>query len=68
MRAGNRAVIQGIHARAADLGLNVGDRIEMKRRSADGLTWRLSGPGGDLELDHAQADDVIVVLLVAGDS
>ena len=63
LRAGNRARVQRVNLGASQTGLKTGDTVLMNNRSPDGKTWRLTGPAGQLELDHAQADEVLVVLV-----
>jgi hypothetical protein len=44
-------------------GLKAGDLVTMYRRTADGNTWVLLAANGDfIELNHDQADAIIVRL------
>ena len=63
MRDGNRAVVEQVGEVAQISGLKAGDLVTMNRRSADGNTWILLAATGDvIELNHDQADAIIVRL------
>jgi hypothetical protein len=63
MRDGNRAVIEQVGEVAEMSGLKAGDLVTMYRRTADGNTWVLLAANGDfIELNHDQADAIIVRL------
>ena len=63
MRDGNRAVVEQVGEAAQMCGLNAGDLVTMDRRSADGNTWvLLTAAGNSIELNHDQADAIIVRL------
>jgi manganese/iron transport system permease protein/iron/zinc/copper transport system permease protein len=64
MRDGNRAVVEQVGEAAQMSGLKPGDLVTMSRRSADGDTWILLNANGDfIELNHDQADAIIVRLI-----
>jgi manganese/iron transport system permease protein/iron/zinc/copper transport system permease protein len=64
LRRGHRAEVRGVLSEATGLGLEAGHVIVMGPRSDDGLTWTVITEDGDvLQLDHHQADALIVRLL-----
>jgi ABC-type Mn2+/Zn2+ transport system permease subunit/Mn-dependent DtxR family transcriptional regulator len=64
LREGNQAEVRRIYQGGTVLGLQAGDRIRMGRRSSDGKFWRLQTTDGrEFELDHGQADAIIVRML-----
>lgn len=69
LREGNVAVVQRVGQGAASLearGLRTQTQITIGPRSADGKRWTLViGDGSQLELDHDQADAVVVRVVVS---
>ena len=64
LREGWKAEIRKIKKVASQCNLKVGDRITMGPRSQNGKIWTILRENGEtLELDHRQADAVIVRIL-----
>ncbi len=67
LRDGDRATIVNIDFAGQSQGLAVGNQITMGPRSADGKIWTLHLPDGtSCQLDHAQADAVVVKVIAQG--
>lgn len=64
LRKGHRAAVVQINDQAKFTGLTPGDIIEVAPRRNDGKTWVMIGPNGnEFELDHSQADAILVELV-----
>lgn len=64
LRKGNRAKVVRVDARARWTNLKPDDQISMAARRNQGLTWVMILPDGEeLELDHDQADSIVVELI-----
>lgn len=63
LRDGNRGTVQKIGTAAEGLGLSVGEEITMGERSDDGRIWTMMLENGkQIQLDHHQADAIVVRL------
>jgi hypothetical protein len=60
LRDGHRAEICRIEPAAQSLGLRVGQEVEMGRRSNNEQVWHLIVDGREMQLQHYQADAIIV--------
>ncbi len=61
LRAGQLCEVYAVSEDAAGLGLMPGEELAMLPRSEDGKTWRIRrADGGELDLDHTQADSLKV--------
>jgi manganese/iron transport system permease protein/iron/zinc/copper transport system permease protein len=63
LREGDRAEICEIAGDASDFGLAVGEKVIAGVRARDGQTWTLKCGDRNIELNHAQADAIIVRLI-----
>ncbi len=64
LREGHKAEIRGVLSAASSFEFSAGDEITMGPRSTDGKTWTIiTSNGKTLQLDHHQADAVIVRLI-----
>lgn len=61
LRAGRKAIVQKVGPLAESFGFKPGDVVTMGERSSDGKIWTLiCEDGRELQLDHDQADSLIV--------
>jgi len=64
LRRGNKAIVQHVNPVADSFGLKPGELVTMQGRSNNGQLWTLvTTEGRTLELNHDQADAVIVRLI-----
>ena len=69
LREGHHAVVRGVLSEASKFKLEAGDRISVGPRSADGKRWTIfTDDGRTLELNHDQADAVVVRMIDQSES